>query len=79
MRPRLIVALGGDAHNAMADEYRRAAIVEWRRSSPPPVLPVDGPVMLCLPHPSHVKFWPADDREQWIDALANALRWGFPR
>jgi len=74
--PRLIVALGGDAHTAMADEYRRAAIVEWRRSSPPPVLPADGPAALCLPHPSNMKFWPAAEREHWIESLG-AVRWGF--
>jgi uracil-DNA glycosylase len=50
VRPRLIVALGGDAHTALADEYRRAAIVEWLRSSAPPARPADGSVALCLPH-----------------------------
>jgi uracil-DNA glycosylase len=55
VRPRLIVALGGDAHTAMADEYRHAAVVERRRSSPPPVLPADGLAALRLPHPSSVK------------------------
>jgi len=77
VRPQLVVALGGDAHTAMADEYRHAAIVEWRRSSPAPVLPAEGSVVLCLPHPSNVKFWPAAEREQWIGILAATVRWGF--
>ena len=79
VRPRLIVGLGGDAHTAIRAEYRHAPVVEWQRSSPPPVLPAAGPVALCLPHPSHVKFWPAPEREQWVASLTAALKWGFQR
>ena len=78
VRPQLVVALGGDAHTATRNDYRRALVIEWRRFAPRPVLPADGPVVLCLPHPSHVKFWPAAEREQWINILEAAVRWGFP-
>lgn len=75
--PSLAVGLGDDARDALRNECRRALIIEWRRFAPQPVLPAVGAVALCLPHPSHVKFWPADEREQWIDVLETALRWGF--
>lgn len=77
VRPRLIVGLGDDAHDALRKECRRALIVEWRRFSPRPVLPAAGPVVLGLPHPSNVKFWPPPERQEWIDNLAAALQWGF--
>ncbi len=77
VRPSLIVALGDDAHTATRDECRRALVIEWRRYAPPPLLTNDSPVVLGLPHPSHVKFWPASEREQWIGILAAAVRWAF--
>ena len=75
--PLLMVGLGDDAHDALRNECRRALVIEWRRFAPRPVLPADGPVVLCLPHPSNAKFWPAPEREQWIESLAAAVRWGF--
>ena len=77
VRPLIMVGLGDDARDALRNECRRALIIEWRRFAPRPVLPAAGSVVLCLPHPSHVKFWPAGEREQWIDALAAAVRWAF--
>jgi uracil-DNA glycosylase family 4 len=77
VRPQLIVALGGDAHTATRNDCRRALVIEWRRFATRPVLPADGSVVLCLPHPSHVKFWLEPEREQWIEILAAAVRWGF--
>jgi uracil-DNA glycosylase len=77
VRPLLVVGFGDDARDALQKHCRHALIIEWRRFAPRPVLPAAGPVVLCLPHPSHVKFWPKDEREQWIDVLATAVRWGF--
>ena len=77
VRPTLVVALGDDAGTAIRNEYRRALIIEWRRYAPSPVLPANGPMVLRLPHPSNAKFWPAPERQEWVDNLAAALRWGF--
>lgn len=77
VRPCLVVAVGDDARTAARDECRRALGIEWRRYAPPPVLPTRGPLVLCLPHPSHVKFWSKADRERWIGILAEAVQWGF--
>ncbi len=76
---RLIVGLGGDADIALRAEYPHAPVAEWWPFTPPPVPPADDPVLLLLPHPSHMKFRPAPEREQWVDCLTAALRWGFQR
>ncbi|OBI31101.1 uracil-DNA glycosylase family protein [Mycobacterium sp. E2238] len=77
VRPLLMVGLGDDAHDALRKECPRALIIEWRRYAPRPAIPAHGPVVLCLPHPSHVKFWPKDERKEWIDIFAVAVRRGF--
>ncbi|MGO9926228.1 MAG: uracil-DNA glycosylase [Mycobacterium sp.] len=77
VRPLLIVGLGGDAHDALTAEYRAAPVLRWQPFTPPTTPPPVGPVLLLLDHPSHVKFWPAAKRQEWIDGLTAALRWGF--
>ncbi|ASL17283.1 MULTISPECIES: uracil-DNA glycosylase family protein [Mycobacterium avium complex (MAC)] len=70
VQPLLMVGVGDDTHDSLRKECRRALIIGWRRFATLPALPVAGPLVLCLPHPSHVKFWPKDEQEEWIDALA---------
>lgn len=78
--PRLIVGLGGEAHTALTSEYPDAPVLRWRPFTPPPIVAhADGPALLLLPHPSHIKFRPAPEREQWVDSLTAALKWGFQR
>ncbi len=77
VQPRLVVGFGDDTRDWLMAEVRAAPVLGWRPFTPPNPAPPGGPVLLLMPHPSRMRFRPATERQEWIDALTDALRWGF--
>lgn len=77
IKPRLVVCLGRDARQAIADHLPYGEKLSW----PLPPLPASGshrkPLIIFAPHPSWVMRQPAADRERFVVDIARAITWGF--
>lgn len=73
VRPRLIVALGNDARDALTDKCRAVAQRPFNGAG----LPARGPVLLHLTHPAHMLQWRRSECGAWAADLGAAVRWAF--
>jgi uracil-DNA glycosylase len=81
IQPKLVITLGKDAAAALRGIYPDARQLTWPFATPA----TEGPQMaaipdlLPVPHPSWLKYQPLERRDEYVDALARAIRWGFSR
>jgi DNA polymerase len=74
VRPRLIVALGNDARDALKPKCRAVAQRPFNGAE----LPASGPVLLHLTHPAHMLQWRnRSECDAWAADLGAAVRWAF--
>jgi uracil-DNA glycosylase family 4 len=76
VQPRLVVGLGKDASAALRDVYPKADELPWPFASPRSPTAA-GPKLLAVPHPSWIKWQPQEERQEYVESLAVALRWAF--
>lgn len=81
IQPRLVVGLGKDAAAALREVYPTANELPWPFVAPRGhrQIAVATPKLLAVPHPSWIKWRPREEREEYVDSLARALRWAFRR
>ena len=79
IQPRLVIGLGKDASAALRDLYPKVDELPW-----PFAIPRGrrqrtsvSPKLLAVPHPSWIKWRPQEERGDYIESLARALRWAF--
>lgn len=78
VQPRLVVGLGKDASAALRDVHPEADELPWAFATPRGSQRTPArPRLLAVPHPSWIKWQPREDREEYVDSLARALRWAF--
>jgi uracil-DNA glycosylase len=79
IQPRLVITLGKDAAVALRGIYPQARQLKWPFVVPDAARPETAtvPDLLPVPHPSWVKYQHPERRDEYIDALARAISWGF--
>lgn len=79
IQPRLVVGLGKDASAALRDVYPTADELPWPFAAPRgrSQRTTASPKLLAVPHPSWIKWQPQEEREEYVESLARALRWAF--
>lgn len=79
IQPRLVVGLGKDASAALRDVYPTADELPWPFDAPRgrSQRTAASPKLLAVPHPSWIKWQPQEEREEYVESLARALRWAF--
>jgi uracil-DNA glycosylase len=78
IQPRLVIGLGKDASAALQGVFPAARELPWPFTLPRGRRPNSTiPDLLAVPHPSWIKYQPADKRDAYVESLASALRWGF--
>lgn len=74
--PRLIIGLGEDAEQVLADRYPDGKRLVWPFVKPRTFKP-DTTYLLFPEHPGSLRFKKTADRAYYSPSLARAIRWGF--
>lgn len=78
IQPRLVIGLGKDASAALRGIFPEARELPWPFTPPRSRCRSSKiPDLLSVPHPSWIKYQPADERDAYVASLGSALRWGF--
>jgi DNA polymerase len=79
--PRLVIGLGKDAEAALRAFYPpEAGVLEWPFAAPRATRSTAAPCLLFAKHPSWIKRQhDASLEKEYVNSLADALKWGFRR